>query len=880
MSRPPVDDAAPPRDGSSRSGDEPWARFRSAAARRRDCWSPPGSTASTGGPAPTSRSPTAMDRLVLRVGADQDAAVGPLPAGHALGHLREERLPRVVPRPDGLGPHLPGGRARPRRAAAPDRGPRGPGLAARDHRHGAVPGRLPPAVPDHGRGRCPRAAAGSRSTATASGTSRAPTPSACRPSASTTTSTWGRPTGPGPTATCGSSGASRSSTGLGLEVESVVANDPFFGRPGRMLAANQRIEELKFELVTPVYADRARQTAISSSNCHLDHFGRPFGIETADGEVAHTACFGFGIDRITLALLHRHGTDPDRWPAGGPSPAVALSRPGDGDSHDHRPALRRRRAGFRPHPLHATERNWTETNCYVDVWIEVLHALGLDPVAAAAFTLSADFEGDQWTFFKYPPEDLRTLFGLEVSELNVWRPVIDHVDEQLELGRLCTVEVDSWFLPDTRGVSYRHRPREDHHRPQALDSDGRRLGYFHNAGYFELEGDDFDGIFRLRRPRRPARAAALRGADPAGPGPAGRPRPGRPGGGADPRPPGRRPADNPIARLGERLAGGPSVAGRPGPRDLPPLLLRDLPAVRRHGRAGRRRSSTGSTGTTVPGPRRRRSPSPSWPPGPRPSSSPWPGWFGAARSTWPDPRRHGRHWVRCMATLVTRYGDLRPTSSRAVPLGVRLHAARRGHRPGRPGRAAAALDAPPPSRARRPGRCGVVGRLEPSSAELDAEDWWFRCRFAGPGPGRPGPGRGLAPRAGRSGHGGRRVAQRRAPGPLRVDVHAVPHPRAGAAAGQRAGHPLLRPGAPSGRAAAAPALEVHRGLAPEPPVVPDHPARPPARLGGDPGTGRSLAPGPPAARGRRTRSSAPAARDALRDGADGTEAGTVSVELR
>ncbi len=101
--------------------------------------------------------------------------------------------------------------------------------------------------------------------------------------------------------------------GLGLEVEAVVANDPFFGRPGRMLAANQRNEELKLEIVTPVYPTN-RPTAISSSNCHLDHFGRPFGIRSADGEVAHTACFGFGIDRITLALLYRHGPDPQSWP--------------------------------------------------------------------------------------------------------------------------------------------------------------------------------------------------------------------------------------------------------------------------------------------------------------------------------------------------------------------------------------------------------------------------------------------------------------------------------------------------------------------------------------------------------------------------------------
>ncbi len=154
-------------------------------------------------------------------------------------------------------------------------------------------------------------------------------------------------------------------------------------------------------------------------------------------------------------------------------------------------------AGFVPHPLHATERTWTETNCYVDVWIEVLHALGLDPVAGAAFTLSCDFEGDQWTFIKYPPEDLRTLFGVEVAEMNVWRPAIDHVAEQLDMGHLCTVEGDSWFLPDTRGVAYGIDHVKSTLVPARLDRPGRHLGYFHNAGYYELEGDDFDGLFRL-----------------------------------------------------------------------------------------------------------------------------------------------------------------------------------------------------------------------------------------------------------------------------------------------------------------------------------------------------------------------------------------------
>ena len=101
---------------------------------------------------------------------------------------------------------------------------------------------------------------------------------------------------------------------FGLEVEKVVANDPFFGRVGRMLAENQRAETLKFEIVTPINSSE-HPTAIASANCHLDHFGEPFGIVTADGEVAHSCCFGFGLDRITLALLRTHGVDPGDWPA-------------------------------------------------------------------------------------------------------------------------------------------------------------------------------------------------------------------------------------------------------------------------------------------------------------------------------------------------------------------------------------------------------------------------------------------------------------------------------------------------------------------------------------------------------------------------------------
>jgi seryl-tRNA synthetase len=100
---------------------------------------------------------------------------------------------------------------------------------------------------------------------------------------------------------------------LGLEVEAVVANDPFFGRTGNLLAANQREQALKIEIVTAI-CSAERPTAITSANCHLDHFGHAFGITTVTGDTAHTACVGFGVERITLALLRSHGLHSDQWP--------------------------------------------------------------------------------------------------------------------------------------------------------------------------------------------------------------------------------------------------------------------------------------------------------------------------------------------------------------------------------------------------------------------------------------------------------------------------------------------------------------------------------------------------------------------------------------
>jgi seryl-tRNA synthetase len=99
---------------------------------------------------------------------------------------------------------------------------------------------------------------------------------------------------------------------LGLPAEFDEANDPFFGRSGRMLARNQREQKLKFEVLVPIGG--LEPTAVASFNAHADHFTTVFGVTSETGEVLHTACMGFGLERIVLALLFTHGLDVSAWP--------------------------------------------------------------------------------------------------------------------------------------------------------------------------------------------------------------------------------------------------------------------------------------------------------------------------------------------------------------------------------------------------------------------------------------------------------------------------------------------------------------------------------------------------------------------------------------
>lgn len=156
-------------------------------------------------------------------------------------------------------------------------------------------------------------------------------------------------------------------------------------------------------------------------------------------------------------------------------------------------------ADYQPHLLHAPRRSYTETNCYTDILIEFLHARGDEPLAMMGCVLRVDFEGDQWTFFKPLPEHLERLYGVDIHEMQPYRPLPEQIANQLERGHTILVELDSWYLPDTATTSYRREHIKSSVVAEAIDCERERLRYFHGPGYFELEDEDYRGIFRLGR---------------------------------------------------------------------------------------------------------------------------------------------------------------------------------------------------------------------------------------------------------------------------------------------------------------------------------------------------------------------------------------------
>ena len=275
-------------------------------------------------------------------------------------------------------------------------------------------GRLLSALPDRDRHAAAKAGGPSICGRSSSATSRRSTRRGCRSSGSASTSAWAPPEQalahrdywlkrgeemlprrPGRRSRC-------------------VANDPFFGRGGRMMAATQKEQDLKYELVVPV-ATAEKPTAVASCNYHLDHFGHAFGIQTADGKPAHTRLRRLrpGADRP--GAVPTHGFDPDRWPArrqAGAGPMMQQILPLDP-------------ADYQRHPIHGEDRDLGRDELLRRCLGRAAARLGLRAGRRPAVHLAIDFEGDQWTFFKFPHADLYELYGLDVQELAIWRPLVE-----------------------------------------------------------------------------------------------------------------------------------------------------------------------------------------------------------------------------------------------------------------------------------------------------------------------------------------------------------------------------------------------------------------------------------------------------------------------
>ena len=114
-----------------------------------------------------------------------------------------------------------------------------------------------------------------------------------------------------------------------------------------------------------------------------------------------------------------------------------------------------------------------------------------------AFTVAPGFEGDQWTFFKPTATSSRSCTGSRAGahDLAV-APRPRRV--QLGLGAPRTGRGGCLSSPRTAGVSYRSAHQKTTIGIVGLDEEQGRLDYYHNAGRYQLSGDELDAVLSSR----------------------------------------------------------------------------------------------------------------------------------------------------------------------------------------------------------------------------------------------------------------------------------------------------------------------------------------------------------------------------------------------
>lgn len=101
---------------------------------------------------------------------------------------------------------------------------------------------------------------------------------------------------------------------LDLDVTLELANDPFFLDASRDKAIYQRMGEVKYELLFRLPL-RDAPLAAASFNLHRDFYTSLYNVRMANGDLAESACMGFGFERWLYGFVCQKGLDPAYWPA-------------------------------------------------------------------------------------------------------------------------------------------------------------------------------------------------------------------------------------------------------------------------------------------------------------------------------------------------------------------------------------------------------------------------------------------------------------------------------------------------------------------------------------------------------------------------------------
>lgn len=99
---------------------------------------------------------------------------------------------------------------------------------------------------------------------------------------------------------------------FGLNCKVNTANDSFFASNYKKLQFFQVLGDSKQEFVCRL-DNPDKEIAAASANFHRTHFSKPYNIRLDNGNFAYTACFAFGVERLTYALLCQKGLDVSKW---------------------------------------------------------------------------------------------------------------------------------------------------------------------------------------------------------------------------------------------------------------------------------------------------------------------------------------------------------------------------------------------------------------------------------------------------------------------------------------------------------------------------------------------------------------------------------------